>query len=160
MFTKCSKLFVILLLLLVPLICLAIGIATIAKYQQIYGCYNNRPPLISFDVSIDPSQSQNLVDQLMKFANKNGFSYDVSYYSQDGEDFSVWMERKDVEVIARSPFTRGEFRIGFYNNDCVNQTTITDIESLVVDLKKFLGEIPNIEISERISQIRNFTFSE
>lgn len=143
-----SKLAVIALLLLVPLLCLATGLVLATKYQQIYGCYNGRLPLRSLDVTIDTGQSEKLIEQLLKFADKNGFSHEISYYSPGGEDFSIWMERKDLEIITRSPFTRGEFRIGFYNNDCVDPTVASDITSLVRDLKGYLREIPSAVIVE------------
>jgi hypothetical protein len=143
-----SKLVVIVFLLLVPLLCLAGGVALATRYQQIYGCYNGRLPLRSFNVTIDTSQSQKLIEQLLKFADKNGFSYELSYYSPNGEDFSIWMERKDLEIITRSPFTRGEFEIGFYNYDCVDPTLASEISSLVSDLEGLIGEIPNVTITE------------
>jgi hypothetical protein len=92
--------------------------------------------------------NKKLIEQLQKFANKNGFSHELSYYSPDGEDFSLWMERKDVEVIAASPFTRGEFKIGFYNNNCVDPTLASEISGLVTDLEGFISEIPNVIITE------------
>ena len=100
------------------------------------------------DVIIDTSQSQQLIEQLQKFADKNGFRSQIAYYTPNGKDFSVWMKRKDVEVIARSPFNPGEFRIGFYNYDCIHPTVASDIDDLVSDLKSLLNEIPNATIAE------------
>jgi len=148
MFANRSKLVLMSFLLLLPLLCLAGGVALAKRYQQTYGCYDDRPPLRSFNVTIDNSQSQMLIEQLEKFANKNGFSYKISYYTPNGEDFSVWMEREDVEVVTASPFTRGEFKIGFYNNDCVDPTLASEISGLVSDLESFVGEIPSVTITE------------
>ena len=148
MFTKSSKSFGILSFLLIALLCLAGGMIWTIRYQQLYGCYDNRPPLRRFSITIDPKQSQQLIQVLTMFANKNDFKYKIAYYGRTGEDFSFWMERKDLEVITTSPFTRGEFNIGFYNHDCVHPTLDSDIENLVNDLKNYLGEIPDITITE------------
>lgn len=130
------------------LLCLIGGII-LTRYQKMNNCYNDRPPLRSFAITIETSQSHQLKEQLQEFAYKNGFKHQTAYYSQRNEnDFSVWMKRKDVEVVARSPFVRGEFEIGFYNNDCIHPTVATDIDNLVVDLKISLGEIPNAMITE------------
>jgi len=125
-----------------------VGVVSISWYKQSTECFKDRPPLESLDVIIEASQSQQLIAQLQKFADKNGFQSQVSYYTPNGEDFSVWMERKDVEVVVRDPFVPGEFKIGFYNNDCFHPTVASDIAGLVSDLKGFLGEIPNATITE------------
>jgi hypothetical protein len=124
------------------------GIGIIIRYQQMTSCYNNRPPLREFVVNINTDQSQELIEQSRKFANKHGFRFQIAYYTPDGIDFSIWMERKDVEVIARSPFTPGEFEIGFYNYDCINPTVASDIDGLVSDLKSLVIEIPSATITD------------
>jgi hypothetical protein len=129
------------------LLCTMAGTALIA-YQKTNGCYNNRPPLRSIHMTIDVSQSQQLIGQSKKFADKYGFKIQIAYYTPNGTDFSIWMERKDVEVITRSPFKLGEFRIGFYNNNCVHPTVASDIEGLVTDLKNRISEIPSAKITE------------
>lgn len=148
MFANRSKLGMFLILIFISLICLAGGIILIMRSKVIYGCYHDRPPLINFDVTIERSQSEGLINQSQKFAHENGFSYEISYYSPSGDDFSIWMKREDLLVIIRSPFTRGEFKIGFYNNNCINPTLLSDINDLVSDLKLQLSEIPSIIISE------------
>ncbi len=92
--------------------------------------------------------SQQLVEQLKKFADKNSFNFEINYYTPNGEKFSVWMKRKDVEVVARNPFVSKEFKIGFYNNDCIHPTVTSDIVNLISDLKNVLSEIPNVTITE------------
>jgi hypothetical protein len=117
-------------------------------YQKTNGCYNDRPPLRSIDLSIDTSLSQLLIGQSKKFADEHGFQISTAYYDQHGRDFSIWMERKDVEVIINSPFNPGEFSIGFYNNDCLHPTVASDTDGLVTDLKSLISEIPSARITE------------
>ena len=132
----------------VLLLCLVGGIL-ITRYQKMTSCYYDTPPLETLLVTIETSESHQLVKQLQAFADKNGFKHQTAYYSQRNEnDFSIWMERNDVEVVVRSPFKLGEFKIGFYNKDCIHPTTSADIDDLVIDLKSFLSEIPNVTITE------------
>ena len=118
-------------------------------YQKTNGCYHDRPPLRSIDFRIDTSQSQQLIEQSKKFADKHGFRLQMAYYDQHGRDFSIWMERKDVEVVTNSPFKPGEFSIEFYNNNCLHPTVASDIEGLVTDLKSLIIEIPSAKITEK-----------
>jgi hypothetical protein len=130
-------------------LCLMAGIVTLVRYQRLTSCYDGRPPLRSIQVTIDTSQSQQLIEQSQKFADKHGFSFQTAFYNPSGTDFSIWMKREDVEVIARSPFNPGEFRIGFYNYDCIHPTVASDIEDLVVDLKSLISEIPDVTVIEQ-----------
>ena len=117
-------------------------------YQKTNGCYNDRPPLRSIDLSIDTSQSQQLIEQSKKFADKHGFKFQIAYYARNGTDFSIWMERKDVEVVTSSPFKTGDFSIEFYNNNCLHPTVASDIQGLATDLKSVISEIPSARITE------------
>ena len=136
--------------LVISLFCCVLGVVAFAWYQRTTACFNNRPPLRSFVVTVDKYQERWLIKPSQEFAEKHGFSFQMAYYDQHGRDFSIWMKRKDVEVIARSPFDPGEFRIGFYNNDCIHPTVASDIVGLVSDLKSFIKEeIPNVMITEK-----------
>ena len=135
--------------LVISLLCCVLGVVAFARYQRNTACLNGRPPLRSIVVTVGRYQERWLIKPSQEFADKNGFTFDISYYDQHGRDFSIWMKRKDVEVIARSPFKLGEFKIGFYNNDCLDPTVASEIDGLVSDLKSFIKEeIPNVMITE------------
>lgn len=132
---------------------LGISLCTIAgtifaHYQKMTSCYNGRLPLRSIHLTIDISQNQQLIEQSEKFADNYGFKFDIAYFTPSGQDFRIDMTRKDIEVITVSPFKLGEFRIGFYNNDCLHPTVASDIEGLVTDLKSLISEIPSVRITE------------
>ena len=136
--------------LAISLLCCVLTVVAFARYQRTTACFNNRPPLRSFAVTVDRYQERWLIKPSQKFAEKHGFKFQMAYYDQHGRDFSIWMKRKDVEVIAVSPFKLGEFRIGFYNNDCLHPIVASDIGGLVSDLKSFITEeIPNVTITEK-----------
>jgi hypothetical protein len=134
------------------LLCAAAGLGLVA-YQKATSCYRDIPPLRSIDVTIDGrldsvQQSQQLIQQLEKFADQNKFKYEVNYYTPRGDNFSVWIRRKDVEVLATSPVDNKGFMIFFYNNDCIHPTVASDIGGLVSDLESYINQIPSAVISE------------
>jgi hypothetical protein len=117
-------------------------------YQVITRCHNeDRPPLTSINVTIDPSQDRQFVEQSRQFAFKHGFRFDLSDPDQPGNNLRVRMIRKDVEVIAKIPSTPGGYEIGFYNYDCSSPTLASDIDDLVDDFRSFMSTIPNATIS-------------
>jgi hypothetical protein len=101
------------------------------------------------DVTSDPSQSQQLIEQFRKFAFNHSFRLDIVNPDQDGNDFRIRLLRKDVEIITRKPSNPSEFKIEFYNTDCIHPTVPADIDDLAVNLKSFISEIPNVTITER-----------
>lgn len=130
------------------LLCLAGGIFLLSRYQNMTSCHNDRPPLISMGMTIDPSQSQQFIEQSRQFAFKHNFRFDKDYDEQ-GDDFHVRMIRKDVEIIARSPFHPGGYEVGFYNYDCIHPIVASDIADLANDFKSFMSKIPTVTITER-----------
>ena len=130
------------------LLFLAGGILLFNRYQNLTSCHEDRLPLISMDVTSDPGQSKQLIEQFRKFAFKHSFRLDIVNPDQDGNDFRIRMMRKDVEIVTRKPSNPSEFRIEFYNTDCIHPTVAADIDALVVDLKSLIGEIASVTITE------------
>lgn len=130
------------------LLFLAGGIILFNRYQNLTSCHEDRLPLISMDVTSDPGQSKQLIEQFRKFAFKHSFRLDINNPDQDGNDFRIRMLGKDVEIITRKPVNPSEFRIEFYNTDCIHPTAPADIDDLVIDLKNLIGEIASVTITE------------
>ncbi|MGB8980515.1 MAG: hypothetical protein WCC12_01440 [Anaerolineales bacterium] len=124
------------------------GIVLAIRYQNITNCYENRPLLTSFGVMLGPDQVEQLVEQSRQFAYKNSFRLDVGVFDPQDEEFRIRMLREDVEVIAKRSGLSGSFEVGFYNYDCINPTTVSDVGELVNDFKSLIGEIPNVVITE------------
>jgi hypothetical protein len=136
--------------LVISLLCCVLGAVAFAWYQRNTACLNNRPPLSSFVVTVDQYQQRWLIKPSQRFADKNGFKFDMSYFDQHGRNFLIDMRRKDVEVvILNNVMDLDKFDVAFYNYDCVNPTVASDIASLVSDLKSsFQEDIPNVTITE------------
>ncbi len=143
-----SKLFTVGCLLVGLLVCV-VGVVTVSWYKKTTECFKNMPPLRGFVLTIDRSQQKLLIEQSRKFAARHGFKFDVEYYTPQGDDFSVWMDRKDVElVILNTSSDLDKFYINFYNNDCIRPTVASDIGGLFNDLKSLVSEIPDATITE------------
>lgn len=90
-----------------------------------------------------------MIEQSQKFADANGFKFDIVYYTPQGDDFLIDMTRKDVEVvISNNSFHLDKFAVDFVNYDCIHPTVTDDIYDLVDDLLNFLKDIPNATITE------------
>ncbi len=146
---KHRKLIVVMMLFCGLCLCLLGGTGvTSMLLQKVSSCYNDRAPIKRMLVAIDKDERDQLIEQLRSFATKNGFAFKLSVSTPTGEDFNVWMSRKDLEIIATNPNDPETFKIGFYNNDCVHPKGSADIDDLINDLKNSIHEIPNVTISD------------
>jgi hypothetical protein len=127
---------------------LAGGMIVFTYYRNMTSCYKDRLPLTSMNVTSDPGQSKQLIEQFRKFAFKHNFRFDIVNPDQGGNDFRIRILGKDAEIVTRKPSSPNEFRIEFYNTDCIHPTVAADIDDLVIDLKSFIGELPNVAITE------------
>jgi hypothetical protein len=136
--------------LVISLLCCVLGTVAFARYQKTTACFNDRPPLKSFVVTIGSYQERWLIKPSQEFAGKNGFKFDISYFDQHGREYLIDMRRKDVEVVvSNNIIDLDKFDVTFYNYDCIHPTVASDIDGLVRDLKSsFQEEIPNVTITE------------
>jgi hypothetical protein len=126
-----------------------VGVVALVWYQKNVECFQERPPLRGFVLTIDRSQQRLLIEQSQKFADKHGFKFDIAYYTPQVDDFLIDMRRKDVEVvISNNSFHLDKFDVSSYNYNCIHPTIASDIEGLVDDLRSLLNEIPNVRITE------------
>jgi hypothetical protein len=140
--------------LVISLLCCVLGTVAFAWYRKTTACFHNLPPLRSFLVTVSSHQERWIIKPAQDFADKNGFRFDISYYDQHGREFSIWMERKDVQVIIDNVIDLEEFDVAFYNNDCIHPTVASDIVDLEADLKSLINnEIPNAMITEQRSRL-------
>ena len=134
--------------LLSLLFLLAGGIVLADRYQATNRCRGSEPLLTSFTIIIDPSQNQQLIEQSRQFAYKHSFRFDTADFDQPASDLRILMTRRDVEIVTRISSHPGGFEAGFYNRDCIHPTVASDISDLVNDYKNFMGQIPNVTITQ------------
>jgi hypothetical protein len=134
--------------LLSLVVLLAVGIVLTNRYQAMTSCHGNQPVLTSFEVTIDPGQYPQLVEQSRQFAYKHSFRFDVADLDQPASDLRIHMTRRDVEIATRISSSPGNYEIGFYNHDCIHPTTVFEIDDLVADLKSLIGQVPGATLVE------------
>lgn|GEM_PF-2849269 len=110
---------------------------------------NGQAPVRSLRLTIDESQREELFDRLRTFAEKHGFEYELTDYNTDGENFQFWMSRDDITIIANNvPPNPTRVPIRFYAKYPGYPVDEETVEELLSDLKSFIGEIPNVTITE------------
>lgn len=141
------------------LLCFVGALATINWWQKTTSCYNDRPPLSSFAVTVDASQQKKLIEQFQEFADKNSFKFGIAYYTPNHEEFLIDLTRHDTEVIgSNTSINLDKYLVTFHNNDCIHPTVASDIVDLVSDLESHIREIPSAIITEekyRVAQPRS-----
>jgi len=91
--------------------------------------------------------------QLRKFADKHSLKYTEAFYNGDHTYFAVFMEADDFHIVlGNDQDSPGEFSLSFFNEATPPISQQTGDE-LVNDLKRFIVEIPNVAIAERIKSL-------
>jgi hypothetical protein len=91
-----------------------------------------------------------LLEQLKKFAEENGFAIRVGHTTPDGKRVLVQMWREDIKIIAVNPFDTGAFRVSFYQTcACSQQMVPNSVGALFDKLKSAVSAIPGITVSDQ-----------
>ena len=129
-----------------------LGCLSLKQIVEVAGDNREQLPIRSLVIRIDPSQRPELFEQFRKFADKQTFEIEISDYGSNGEIFQIWMLRDNIKIIANDlPGAPSSVKIKFYDQTRVTpvaEETIETIDDLVVDLKTFINEIPNVTITE------------
>lgn len=151
MSTNRTKLFVIVFLSLCFGIILCAGGYTLIRslFNMMEVGSNGQAPVRSLRITLDKSQREQLFDQLRKFADKHGFEYQITDFNTNGENFQFWMSRDDIKIIANNvPPDPTRIPIRFYAKYPGYPVDEETVDELLIDLKSFIGDIPNIMITE------------
>lgn len=106
-------------------------------------------PIRELTITIDPSQRQDLFEQLRRFADKYAFEFHLDFYDPDKEVFLVSMYRDDLKILVdHAPNDPTIISIDFYERNPDNPVPEETIDELLNDLKTFIGEIPNVTITQ------------
>lgn len=148
-----SKTLIVLLVLILSIalsmICVVFGGAVVKKIGMAE-VDRGHLPIRRLKIKVDMSQREVLFEQCRKFADKHQFQYDLSFYeSSGGKNFQVWMRGYDIEIIVRDvPESSMDAVVNIYNTNPSLPAPSETVDELLNDLKIFLGEIPNITITE------------
>ena len=143
---------------LVVIICLVLcmastlGCASIQQIEEVAGDTQEQLPIRRLRITIDPSQREELFDQLRNFADNHAFKFETTDYGTGGERFLVEMLGDNIKILVVDVLNApSNVRIRFYDQtgaNSVSEETIKTIDVLVSDLKSFISEIPNVTITE------------
>jgi hypothetical protein len=129
-----------------------LGCLSLKKAAEVAGDNREQLPIRSFTITIDPSQREDLFNQLHKFADKHSFEFAFTDYGTNGARFLVEMLRNDIAILAVDiPKAPTMVSISFYDQSFatpVAEETLDKIDDLASDLKSFISEIPNVTILE------------
>lgn len=101
-------------------------------------------PIRKVNLTLAQDQHDQLFEQLREFADTHAFAIRISQTDPTGKHFLVQMWREDVEVIGVDSVAPGLFKIGLYNTDEDHPVSLQVVDELIVDLERFIREIPNI----------------
>jgi hypothetical protein len=131
-------------------LCLSALLATLAcALVNSVGGGNSLAPVRILTLTIDKGQREDLFDQLQKFSEKHAFEFRLTDFNTKGERFQFWMSREDVYITASDvPPDPTLVYIAFYiyPGKSIDEETI---DKLLIDLKSYVSEIPNITITEQ-----------
>jgi hypothetical protein len=107
---------------------------------------NGQAPIRKVDKTLAQNQHDQLFSQLRKFAEKKAFAIRISQTPEPpGENYIVEMLRDDITATGLDKGESGIFEIGFYNANEALPVPTQVFDELIVDLKRFIEEIPNTE---------------
>jgi hypothetical protein len=124
----------------------SVGIVRIAQRGS-----EGQAPIRSLRITLDESQRELLFAQLRQFAKKHGFEIQIDEVrTPSGKHFNVWMSRDDILIISSDrPKAQPSISVSFYNQDPAHPASTEMIEGLLDDIKIWIQEIPNVEITEQ-----------
>ncbi len=135
------------------LVAIAVCVAIVFGAQKLlttrkagFGTLHPKKTLV---VTIDLSEREKFFEQLTRFADAYDFKMHIGPTTPAGDTFSIHMSRKDVLVWGDNVFSPRVYDISFYDKDPTNPASEETIGNLVNDLKSFVGETPNVIVTEQ-----------
>jgi len=105
-------------------------------------------PIRRLEITIDVNRREELFTQLRGFAEKHSFEILIRDVEVIPDGIYIQMLRGDLRIRANDiPESPTIIFLGFYNRYPVLPASQETVDELLIDLKSFLGEIPNVTIS-------------
>jgi hypothetical protein len=105
--------------------------------------HNGKLPVKIVDIIFPQNDVDKLFDQFRKFAEKNAFAIRIAPTDPTGESFLVQMWRQDIKITGLDG-DPGQFGVAFYTTYEEQPVPLRVFDELIIDLKGFVEEIPNI----------------
>jgi hypothetical protein len=102
-------------------------------------------PIASITLTVSEPARDELIQQLMKFAEANRFKMRVGHI-RDMRHFYIELWRDDINLSIANPFNDvAFFSIGIYQTS-TNKLPSADVDSIVSDIKAAVGAVQGISI--------------
>jgi len=145
MLTKVTK--------LSPIIYLLIGLflgflaGRMGMAENVKDTSEGTAPIRTVEITIDPSQQDELFEQMRKFADEWKYAIRIAPLDQFGEKFVIEMWRLDMKLFGTYPSDPGELKIWFYYTNPAIPVPEMFFDTEIRDMKKFISEIPGATLN-------------
>jgi hypothetical protein len=85
---------------------------------------------------------------MQKFTEDQGFAIRIAPTTPSGVDYSIEMWRADVMILALNSFDPATFRFDFFDTDSAILQPEFVFNSLEIDFKSYIDNIPNVMITD------------
>ena len=124
-----------------------IGIGRITTVAQPDFSSRRISPIRGVDITIDPSQRDELFTQLRKFADKWNYAVLIKPDSLNSEKFLIQLWRSDIKASGIYPNDPGTLSIGFFYTDPAAPVPDKFFDEEIADLEIFISEIPGATLT-------------
>ena len=152
MLTKITK--------LSPFIYLLIGLllgfltSKVLMAEEVKDPSEGTAPIRIVEITIDPSQQDELFAQMRKFAEEWRYAIriapldlDEKFVDQFGKKFVIEMWRLDMKLFGTYPSDPGELSIAFYYTNPAIPVPEMFFDTEIRDMKKFISDIPGATLN-------------
>ena len=110
---------------------------------------NTQHPKRTVGIVIDIEQREKFFEQLKRFARAHDFDIHIGQTTPAGDKFNINISGREITLIANNAFDPRAYDISFYDKHPANPVPDEEIDILLLDLKRFISEVPNIRIFEK-----------
>ena len=152
MLTKVTK--------LSPIIYLLIGLflgflaSKVTMAEKVKDPSEGTAPIRIVEITIDPSQQDELFEQMRNFAEEWRYAIriaplqvDEKFVDQFGETFVIQMWRVDMKLFGTYPSDPGELKIAFYYTNPAIPVPGMFFDTEIRDMKNFISDIPGATLT-------------
>jgi len=145
MFTKKAK--------LTPFIYLLIGLllgflgSKLAIAEKATDTSAGKTPIRTVEITIDPSQQDELFEQMQKFAKEWRYAIRIAPLDENSKQFIIEMWRLDMKLVGIYPSDPGELKISFYYTNPAVPVPGMFFDTEIRDMKNFISDIPGATLN-------------
>jgi len=146
MLTKITKLSPLIYLLMGLLLGFLLA-SKVGMSEKVKDPSEGTAPIRIVEITIDPSQQDELFEQMRNFAEEWGYAIRIAPLDQFGKKFVIEMWRLDMKLFGTYPSDPGELKIAFYYTNPAIPVPGMFFDTEIRDMKKFISDIPGATLN-------------